>query len=68
MCMSPVGDDLRIRARKFPGLVNGTMIDWFHSWPKDALYDVAYSFLKEIEFPIEGIIEKLSENMAQAHE
>ena len=31
--------------------VNGTNINWFHSWPKDALYDVAYSFLKDIEFP-----------------
>lgn len=35
--MSPVGDALRIRARKFPGIINSTMINWFHSWPKDAL-------------------------------
>jgi len=49
--MSPVGDGLRIRSRKFPGIINGTNINWFHSWPKDALFDVAYSFLKDIEFP-----------------
>jgi dynein heavy chain len=68
LCMSPVGDTLRIRARKFPGLINGTMINWFHGWPKDALYDVAYSFLKSVEFPpIEGIVEKLSENMSETH-
>lgn len=68
LCMSPVGDTLRIRARKFPGLINSTMINWFHGWPKDALYDVAYSFLKNVEFPaIENIIEKLSENMAETH-
>lgn len=67
MCMSPVGDTLRIRARKFPGLISSTMIDWFHSWPKDALYDVAYSFLKDLEFPIDGIVEKISHNMAETH-
>ena len=68
LCMSPVGDDLRIRARKFPGLINSTMIDWFHSWPKDALYDVAFNFLKDIEFPVEGIAEKIAENMSETHE
>ena len=67
MCMSPVGDTLRIRARKFPGIINSTMINWFHSWPKDALYDVAYNFLKDIEFPIEGILDKIAANMSEAH-
>ncbi len=33
LCMSPVGETLRIRARKFPGLINGTNVNWFHSWP-----------------------------------
>jgi len=32
LCFSPVGD-FRVRARKFPGLVNCTVIDWFHPWP-----------------------------------
>lgn len=68
LCMSPVGDALRIRARKFPGLINSTMINWFHSWPKDALYDVAYNFLKEIDFPVEGVAEKIAHNMSEAHQ
>jgi dynein heavy chain len=65
--MSPVGDGLRIRSRKFPGIINGTNINWFHSWPKDALYDVAFSFLKDIEFPQPDLIKKLADNMAETH-
>ncbi|XP_066546047.1 dynein axonemal heavy chain 10 [Amia ocellicauda] len=45
--MSPVGDTLRTRCRNFPGLVNNTGIDWFLSWPQQALYAVAQSFLGE---------------------
>ena len=29
LCFSPVGDDFRTRAKKFPALVNSTVIDWF---------------------------------------
>jgi dynein heavy chain len=29
LCFSPVGDDFRNRARKFPALVNCSVIDWF---------------------------------------
>ncbi len=43
------------------------MINWFHDWPKDALYDVASSFLRDIEFPIGGIVEKIANNMAETH-
>ena len=67
LCMSPVGETLRIRSRKFPGLINSTMINWFHAWPKDALFDVAKSFLSDINFPIEGIVTKIAENMAETH-
>jgi len=45
LCFSPVGDTMRIRSRKFPGIINATSIDWFHPWPKDALIDVAYRFI-----------------------
>ena len=34
LCMSPVGDALRIRCRQFPSLINCTTIDWFHGWPE----------------------------------
>ncbi|MCP4294113.1 MAG: hypothetical protein GY786_00725 [Proteobacteria bacterium] len=29
LCFSPVGDLFRTRARRFPALVNCTVIDWF---------------------------------------
>jgi dynein heavy chain len=41
LAFSPVGDDFRNRAKKFPALVNCTVIDWFHAWPEDALLSVA---------------------------
>ena len=49
LCFSPVGTTLRVRARKFPALVNCTAIDWFHEWPEDALRSVSMRFLNEIE-------------------
>lgn len=51
LCFSPVGDAMRGRARKFPALVNCTVIDWFQPWPMDALYNVGMKFLA----PIEGL-------------
>ena len=48
-CQSPSGDTFRIRARRFPSLVNCMIIDWFHSWPDDALYSVAKQFLSEVD-------------------
>lgn len=67
LCMSPVGEALRVRARKFPGLVNSTMIDWFHPWPLKALNDVAYNFLKEVEFPMESLNQTISLYMSETH-
>ena len=49
LCFSPVGDAFRQRARKFPGIINCTAIDWFHEWPKDALVSVATKFLDDLE-------------------
>ena len=49
LCFSPVGDAFRNRARKFPALINCTVIDWFHPWPEDALLSVASKFLAEVE-------------------
>uniref|UniRef100_K3WLS4 AAA+ ATPase domain-containing protein n=1 Tax=Globisporangium ultimum (strain ATCC 200006 / CBS 805.95 / DAOM BR144) TaxID=431595 RepID=K3WLS4_GLOUD len=45
LCFSPATTDFRMRARKFPALVNCTSIDWFQPWPKDALHSVAMRFL-----------------------
>ena len=55
ICFSPVGEDFRTRSRKFPALINSTVIDWFHPWPYDALLSVAAKFLEEVEFPTEEV-------------
>lgn len=55
LCFSPVGDDFRNRAKKFPALINNTVIDWFHPWPQEALLSVAAKFLEETEMPTEEI-------------
>jgi len=49
LCFSPVGDAFRVRARRFPALVNCTVIDWFQPWPDEALLSVAKRFLSELE-------------------
>ena len=45
LCFSPIGDPIRVRARRFPSLVNCVVIDWFQPWPEDALYSVSKRFL-----------------------
>ncbi|KAM6049902.1 dynein axonemal heavy chain 17 [Theristicus caerulescens] len=47
LCFSPVGSTLRVRATRFPAVVNCTAIDWFHEWPEDALMSVSSRFLEE---------------------
>lgn len=49
LCFSPIGDTFRTRARRFPALVNSTVIDWFQPWPDAALEDVSKSKLKDID-------------------
>ena len=49
LAMSPIGEALRTRLRKFPSLVNCCTIDWFQSWPDDALASVATKFLEDVE-------------------
>ena len=41
LCLSPVGDSLRLRCLQFPSLINCCTIDWFSAWPDDALHTVA---------------------------
>ncbi|KAK9794950.1 hypothetical protein WJX73_010224 [Symbiochloris irregularis] len=50
LCFSPVGPQFAKRAQQFPGLINGTTIDWFLPWPEEALISVAEKFLAE--FPM----------------
>ncbi|KAJ8670547.1 hypothetical protein QAD02_001806, partial [Eretmocerus hayati] len=49
VAMSPIGDNFRVRIRKFPALVNCCTIDWLQPWPEDALLAVATKFLGEIK-------------------
>jgi dynein heavy chain len=55
LCFSPVGDGFRNKARKFPALVNCTVIDWFQPWPEDALLSVARKFLADVEMQSDEI-------------
>lgn len=61
ICMSPIGDAFRNRLRMFPSLVNCSTIDWFSTWPEDALKSVAANSIAEIsdlgsEQIIDGIV------------
>jgi dynein heavy chain len=68
LCMSPVGDTLRVRARMFPALINCTSIDWFFEWPQDALIGVAEKFLAPEEvFPDDEIKTRIAKHMAFCH-
>ncbi|XP_054282731.1 dynein axonemal heavy chain 7-like [Macrosteles quadrilineatus] len=51
LAFSPIGDGFRTRIRKFPALVNCCTINWFQTWPPDALLAVAKRFLGDIELP-----------------
>jgi len=67
LAFSPVGDAFRIRARKFPGLINATTIDWYHPWPKDALIGVGQRFLEEVAMPSQEMRDAIAFYMAEVH-
>ncbi|XP_025049146.1 dynein heavy chain 17, axonemal-like [Alligator sinensis] len=68
LCFSPVGSTLRVRARKFPAVVNCTAIDWFHEWPEDALVSVSGRFLEETEGIEPDVKVSISQFMSFVHE
>ncbi|XP_056236518.1 dynein axonemal heavy chain 11 isoform X2 [Seriola aureovittata] len=67
LCLSPVSDVLRVRARRFPALVQCTTINWFHPWTTDALQSVSYRFIQEIEGIEPAVQESISLFMAYVH-
>ncbi|BES91272.1 dynein heavy chain [Nesidiocoris tenuis] len=67
LCFSPVGSTLRVRARKFPSLVNCTTVDWFMEWPPKALESVSLKFLSEIPELPKNLTEPMSLLMAFMH-
>lgn len=58
---------MRVRSRKFPGIINATSVDWFHPWPKDALIDVSYKFITDVDLPSDEIRKNISLHMAEVH-
>ena len=67
LCMSPVGDELRLRCRQFPSIVNCCTLDWFTSWPEEALLFVSTSFLKELDLPQEFLRKELADMCKLVH-
>lgn len=67
LCFSPVGSTLRVRARKFPAVVNCTSIDWFHEWPQEALISVSRRFLEEVELLTTDSRESVAQFMSFVH-
>jgi len=65
--MSPVGDSLRVRCRKFPSLVNCCTLDWFSGWPEEALLYVSRAFLKDIDLPSEEVRTNLAQMCTTVH-
>jgi len=68
ICMSPVGDNMRNRCRKFPALTSCSAINWFFNWPQQALISVGAKFLEDIEMESDAVKKAVSEHMAFVHE
>ncbi|XP_050440010.1 dynein axonemal heavy chain 5-like [Adelges cooleyi] len=49
LCFSPIGESFRLRSLKFPGIISGCIIDWYTSWPLEALHAVSHHFLKDFD-------------------
>ncbi|KAH8316762.1 hypothetical protein KR074_004303 [Drosophila pseudoananassae] len=55
LSFSPIGDALRTRVRLYPSLVNCCTIDWYDSWPEEALQMIAKMSLVDVNVPNEDI-------------
>ncbi|XP_013187525.2 dynein axonemal heavy chain 12 [Amyelois transitella] len=51
LCFSPIGSSFRTRLRLYPSLVNCCTIDWYDSWPEDALEMVAHYYMVKVNVP-----------------
>lgn len=54
-------------ARRFPGLINCTSVDFFHPWPRQALISVAARFLEDVELGDLSVKDSLAVHMAEEH-
>ncbi|CAO1367416.1 unnamed protein product [Diamesa hyperborea] len=48
---NPIGSSFRNRLRLYPSLVNCCTIDWYDTWPEDALQMVAMKYIKDVQIP-----------------
>ena len=67
LTFSPVGPTFRVRARRFPALINCTAIDVFHPWPREALVSVAQRFLEDVDLGTPYVKTQLALHMAEEH-
>mmetsp|Transcript_6953 Transcript_6953/g.8584 ORF Transcript_6953/g.8584 Transcript_6953/m.8584 type:complete len:2263 (-) Transcript_6953:99-6887(-) len=67
LAMSPIGDSTAKRCRTFPSLVNCTTIDFFNTWPVDALQEVAVKKLQKLNFSDQSFGPKVSKMFADVH-
>lgn len=51
LCFSPIGCSFRNRLRLYPSLVNCCTIDWYDTWPENALEMVAEKYIKDVNIP-----------------
>ena len=54
------------RALQFPGLINGTTIDWFLPWPEQALVSVAAKFLDNFDMACPDTVSRASQALHSA--
>ncbi|XP_069340704.1 dynein axonemal heavy chain 14 isoform X1 [Eulemur rufifrons] len=69
MIMSPEGPDFRHICRVYPSMISSCTIDWYKTWPEEALLIVANSFLREkVNFENrKNLKEKLAPTCVQIH-
>ncbi|XP_059616596.1 dynein axonemal heavy chain 8-like [Phlebotomus argentipes] len=68
LCFSPIGTSLRGWTIKFPGLMSGCTIDWFHDWPDSARLAVAQHVLRDFHIVCEdGTKESLIKSISDIH-
>lgn len=53
LAFSPIGDSFKNRLRIFPSLINCCTIDWFTTWPDDALLRVAETVIRSMNLAAE---------------
>jgi dynein heavy chain len=66
LAFSPVGDAFRTRARKFPAIVNCTVIDWFQPWPIQALASVGKKLLAPVDLGSPDVVKAIEHYMPTA--